>query len=121
MQSRWRSQTPLFPCRWDRIVQRPLLRIIQREARPPNARGRLSLNRTLTPGVGLFLVYPYFSGFRMLIPHPHRQLLDVKQNPLPPANRLGASPLPEKKEKSTHNPLKKKSQKKEKKRKNSEE
>jgi hypothetical protein len=52
----------------------------------------------------------------MLIPHPHHQLLDVKQNPLPPQTGWGRFPCRKKKEKIPQ-PLKK-SQIKKKKKKN---
>ena len=58
-----------------KIVQLPLLREIQSEARLSNSRGSLSLNKTPMPRVGLFLFHPYLSGFRMSIPHSHHQLL----------------------------------------------
>ncbi len=45
----WRSQTPLFlAARTDRPAPSSS-REIQREARQPNARGRLSLNKTPMP------------------------------------------------------------------------
>ena len=42
----WRSQTPLFLAAGTDRPAPSSLREIQREARQPNARGRLSLNKT---------------------------------------------------------------------------
>ena len=79
MQSRVALAGAPFPCRW---VDRPApssSHEIQREARRPNARGRLSLNKTPMAKVTRVLVPPL--GFRIICRRPHHQLLNVKQNP----------------------------------------
>ena len=94
MQSRVALADAPFPCRW---VDRPApssSREIQREARRPNARGRLSLNRTPMKRVTRALVPPL--GFRIICRRPHHQLLNVKQNPPFHQKPTGGSPLLEK-------------------------
>ena len=97
MQSRVALADAPFPCRW---VDRPALsssREIQREARRPNARGRLSLNKTPMAEVTRALVPP--SGFRIICRRPHHQLLNVKQNPPFHQNRPGVVPCRKSKKK----------------------
>ena len=102
MQSRWRSQVPLFPCRWvDRPA--PSSSPIQREARRPSARGRLSLNKTPMTEVTRALVPPL--GFRIICRLLHHQLLNVKQNPPFHQKPTGGSPLLEKAKKKKEKPL----------------
>ena len=80
-----------------RIVQLPLLCELQREARQPNARGRLSLTKTPMTEVTRALVPPL--GFRITGRLPHHQLLNVKQNPPFHQNRPGVVPCRKSKKK----------------------
>ena len=98
----WCSQTPLFlAAGTDRPA--PSSSPIQREARQPNARGRLSLNRT--PMAKATLVFFHLFGFRITGRHPHHQLLNVKRNPPFHQKPTGGSPLLEKaKKKKNHSP-----------------
>ena len=96
MQSRVALADAPFPCRWvDRPA--PSSSPIQREARRPNARGRLSLNKTPMTEVTLVFFHPF--GFRITGRHPHHQLLNVKQNPPFHQKPTGGSPLLEKAQK----------------------
>ena len=103
MQSRVAFADAPFPCRW---VDRPApssSREIQREARRPNARGRLSLNKTPMAEVTRALVPPWVpdSPSPPPPPAPKRET----KSPLPP-KPTGGSPLPEiqKKEKPPTSP-----------------
>ena len=79
------------------IAQLPLLRKVQRGARRPNSRGRLSLNKTPMTRVTRVLVPPL--GFRIICRRPHHQLLNVKQNPPFHQNRPGVVPCRKSKKK----------------------
>ena len=104
MQSKVALADAPFPCRW---VDRPApssSREIQREARRPNARGRLSLNKTPTTRVALARSFP-----RKRVSDSNvatHQLLNVKQNPPFHQKPTGGSPLSEvqKKEKPPTSP-----------------
>ena len=97
MQSRWRAQKCPFFLAAGSIVQLPLLRKVQRGARRPNSRGRLSLNKTPMARVTRALVPPL--GFRIICRRPHNQLLNVKQNPPFHQNRPGVVPCRKSKKK----------------------
>ena len=101
MQSRVALADAPCPCRW---VARPApsSSSIQREARQPSARGRLSLNKTPMTRATLVFFHPF--GFRITGRLPYHQLLNVKQNPPFHQNRPGVVPCRKSKKKKNFPP-----------------